>query len=340
MTNSRANRQLSPKDKKGMEKDILNLVYSDDSFDSINPAEEPDFRLRRKSEKAPFGVEITEFYFSESRARVKNIPGYVSSILNKEEYRHKDDRAILQVKDLKLIPADDTREEQQIKGIIQEQPKVEQYVSDVARRISSKNKKFKQYRSGLDHVNLVLFDCEERLMGVPLDRFYFFFFKPDLEKTVTNSEFREIFFITRIGPFGATKHVYIPLKMLFLVAEVYRFNFIVVNNYSRETKNYSKKDEARLLAEYLLWRGAKSVSYKILEEGYEVAYGNSSIAITDKKVEIFDHNDFEFSKGFQVVTEIKNSFFDVNFKRIFNKTLKSHIFTAAIGFDVKKKKSD
>ena len=46
----------------------------------VENSEEPDFII--KSEKEVFGVEITDYYFNESSARLKNYKGYTNKILN------------------------------------------------------------------------------------------------------------------------------------------------------------------------------------------------------------------------------------------------------------------
>ncbi len=324
--------------KKKKEDAILNLVYSVESFDYVVPDEEPDFRLKHKFNESTFGVEVTEFYFSESRARIRNIPGYVSNIIGKGEYRHKDDKLFLEVKEFTLIPSDDKRDKQQIKGIFQEQPKIDQYISDVAKLINSKNKKFNKYKKGLSHVNLIVFDCEDRLVGSPLDKFHHFFFQPELERSLVSSDFREIFFVTKVGLSKTPRKVYIPLKMLFLLAEIYRFNFLIMNHYHEKVRNYSNDEEVDLLVRYLQWRETRGVGYKIQPDGYEVAYGNTSVVVSkDNKITVLDHGDYDFSEDFKHVrSSSKDNFFNDKFANLFEESRRTHLFVAAIGYDVKK----
>lgn len=325
-------------EKKKREKAILDLVYSDKSFASIVSDEEPDFKLKHRFNNTEFGVEITEFYFSESHARINNIPGYVSEIISTKKYRHKDDTALLGVKEAILIPGDNRETQKKINGIFQEQPDIDEYVDRVAKLIEVKNKRFESYINRLSHVNLIIFDCENRLIGAPADKFHYHFFKPKLEKILLDSKFREIFFVTRIGSFQSPKHVYIPLKMLFLVAEAYRFNFIMVKEYSKELRKYIDKESA-LFAEFLKWRGAKDIQYRNNSNGYEIAYGNSGISITkDNEISILDHNDYSLPADFTLTNDTMLArFFDKKFEGVFNELKNTHIFSIELLFEVNKK---
>lgn len=323
-------------DKKKKERHVLGLVYLEEDFEKVTPNEEPDFKIKHKFNNLEFGVEVTEFYLSQSRARINNIPGYVSAIINQRQYKHKDDIHSLDVKEFTLIPGDGRKTQQKIKGILQEQPKVEEYVENVAKLIDRKNKHFDSYLDGLNHVNLIVYDREHRLAGTPSDKFHNFFFKPKLEKVLLESKFREIFFVTEIGTFPSPKKVYIPLKMLFLVAEIYRLNHIAATHYPIEVKKLEKK-EAQLIVEYLKWRGAKGVAYKIEPNGYEIAYGNSSVFIgKDNKVNIKDHNDYDLSNRYRISNnKTLYEFYDTKFKKHFDKSLVTHIFTTELHFPQK-----
>jgi hypothetical protein len=89
------------------EKKILQMIYKPKKYISIMKREEPDFELVLPS-KATFGVEITEFFLSESNARLKYIPTYFNEIMDKKSYRHKDDRTNLDVKDITIQYKDGT----------------------------------------------------------------------------------------------------------------------------------------------------------------------------------------------------------------------------------------
>lgn len=49
-------------------------------------------------------MEITEFFQSDSDARLKHIPSYFTDIIREEKYRHKDDVDLLNVEKVTLLP--------------------------------------------------------------------------------------------------------------------------------------------------------------------------------------------------------------------------------------------
>src|SRR6266516_2578271 len=146
--------------KKNKERTIFDFVYSDRVFDSVTPTEEPDFTV--KNADGEFGVEITEFYFSQSEARIKNISGYTQEILVEKKYRHKDDVIPLEVKEFKVEPGDNRRPSFKAEGIMSELPTIDEYVKKISELIEHKNERFRNYIRGLNHINLIIFDNEHR----------------------------------------------------------------------------------------------------------------------------------------------------------------------------------
>lgn len=65
--------------KKHKEYQILKKIYDSKKI-TIQPSEKPDFIIGSGKER--FGVEITEYYYNESSARLKNYKGYGDKILN------------------------------------------------------------------------------------------------------------------------------------------------------------------------------------------------------------------------------------------------------------------
>ena len=139
-------------DKKTREKRLINLVYADADYASVLPAEAPDFTIKQRHADTEFGVEVTEFYYTEAQARAANIPDYIGEILNGGRHRHKDDLAALKVQRVTIIPGDDTRPRQEVDAIVQEFPKVDQWVSRVADRIENHRRFCGQTQSYLETV--------------------------------------------------------------------------------------------------------------------------------------------------------------------------------------------
>ncbi len=316
--------------KKNKEKTIFDLVYSGRAFDSVTPTEEPDFKV--KNADGEFGVEITEFYFSQSEARMKNIPGYFTEILEEKKYRHKDDVIPFEVKEFTILPGDNRRPSFKEEGLLRQLPSIDEYVKKISELIEHKNKRYKNYITGLNHVNLIILDGERRLLGTPKDAFHHLFFQSELEKTLMSADFREVFFVTELGEFDASKNVYIPLKMLFLVAEIFLLNYILVKEYPDTLMT------PLLCAEYLLWRGAKDIYFKRASDGFEIGYGNSGIFISNDESEginIRDYSDFALPGDFTSITTSRaSSFLDDTFLRSFEKYKSDCVFSMELCFDV------
>src|SRR4051812_49232933 len=110
---------------KDRERKTLRMVYDEADFELIQEFEKPDFLLRRSSEEPIFGVEVTDFYYSESEARLENIDKYFAELLAGRPHRHKDDIASLKVIGGRATMDDGT--EQDIKGILAAPRSVEVY---------------------------------------------------------------------------------------------------------------------------------------------------------------------------------------------------------------------
>jgi hypothetical protein len=54
--------------RKERERAILHMVYGNNELREVVDGESPDFRVKRVGQDVAFGVEVTEFYFSESNA--------------------------------------------------------------------------------------------------------------------------------------------------------------------------------------------------------------------------------------------------------------------------------
>lgn len=235
--------------KKARERAILETVYDVDHFDMVCESESPDFRLRRQNERESFGVEVTEFYLFSSDARIKNVPGYMSDLFAGGKPRHKDDVEGLRVKKATWIKANGS-EEEVIDVIWRELPEVSSYVQMVATAIKRKDHKLVSYDRDLSHVNLIIFDQGTRLTTTSPEYFYSHFFTSELNATLTQTGFREVFFVTVLKDMG---RVYVPLKGLFLLSNFYMF-YWAHEKYQPDKKYSSVRAELEPFAEFMRQR--------------------------------------------------------------------------------------
>lgn len=141
-------------EKERKEFDILKKIYKIDTFENVVKRENPDFILEHNS-GYKFGAEITELYFSESNARIRNIPSYISNILSNRTYKHKDD--IEKFKVGKFIVISDGKPDREIDGIIQKLPEKDDLIDIIVDVINNKSEKYDNYDAKLGHINLIIY---------------------------------------------------------------------------------------------------------------------------------------------------------------------------------------
>jgi hypothetical protein len=278
--------------RKDRERAILEMIYDVDQFDSVRNSESPDFTLQHRSEQEYFGVEITEFYLTDSDARIRSLPGYMTSLFAGGQVRHKDDIDALKVGKATLTRADGSGEEI-IDVISRKLPGVSTYAQMVAAAIERKDQKMATYKRGLSHVSLIVLDQGKRLITASPEHFYSLFFNSELRNVLARTEFREIFFVTVLRD---TKRVYIPLKSLFLLSEFYMF-YWALDQYEGDKKYDSIRTEVELFVEFMRRR---SVSIDILEradEGIELLWGNSGILVNASGITVRNYADYALPRG-------------------------------------------
>jgi hypothetical protein len=317
-------------DKKTKEKSILEMVYGKDRFDEIIAGENPDFKIRNKHQCDFFGVEVTELYYSEAYARLDNIPGYFTEILDNKQYRHKKDTKDLEVKQFTLLS--DGKPDRQVEGILQELLPVSHYIQTVIDIINNKNARTQCYKQGLTHVNLIINDMENRLVTLPLSDFYNKFFIPNLRVSLCKSTFREVYFITSLE---ANKRVYFPLKMLFLISELYLFDG-ALKHYYPTLDLKSPKEELALFAYYLSQIGINEIYVSDEADGLELIYGNSGVILTDERgMVIRDHADYQLPNSASHYTgENLHGLTDDAFKTHIKEFACNNTFVTELAFEV------
>ena len=269
--------------KKDREEEGFNLFYQNKSEFEIIGHEKPDFHIRH-TEGHIFGVELTDFFYNESSARSKLIPGYVAQILNGGTYKHKNDYEELPLEEMKYKSRDGEKIKS-ITGIFIEPKKNKDIVNRFRKMISQKNESFKQYLEKFDHVDLIIYDRENFLVNNEENRFFLLFLQNIITEVVKNSPFREIYFITNKKDSGL---VYIPLKLLYWSSTLLTFkkhylNFFQHNNDKKFDKYFNH------YYYYLQLLGINKVFEDDVEK-FKLYYGNSSIRINNGKYDIKTYN--------------------------------------------------
>jgi hypothetical protein len=206
--------------KKTDERRIFDLVYAERSPNEVAPHENPDFLVRLAPALPYFGVEVTSYYVSESSARLDRIEGYTSELLDGGRFRHKNDIEQLDVTQADIIKADGSIHAKDVRMVMQELPPLGTCAREIAERIVAKGKRIVATRAEMSHANLIIEDRSSVLRTMKNEDFYKNYFVSELIAAIRRSPFREIYLVTALGGGG----VYVPLKMLHLLAEAYMFD--------------------------------------------------------------------------------------------------------------------
>lgn len=315
-------------EKKLKEISILNKIYSESKYKKVTKRENPDFEIEHSS-GYKFGVEIIELYFSESNARIKNIPYYVSNILSNKNYKHKDDIVKLEVRKLTVIS--DGKLDKEIEGIIQELPPKDDLINMITEIIINKCKKYDNYDEKLGHINLIIYDMENRYHNIQREDFYRYFFNQDLVSSIKNSPFREIFFITELSN---KKQYYFPLRLILLMSEIYLLNGFLTKNKHYLLPSNEYKDE-KIIYTFLLGQGIHTASLIESEHHIELLYSNYGVLINDKSNSITLHDYAEYPLPNQKsITEKKIKQIDKTIISQYLMFKEKNIFEGNIGYEV------
>lgn len=273
---------LSGLDKKQKEKRILNLVYSDDEVANAEVTEEPDF-IFRYNPLICFGVEVTEFYFSESEARMRNIPNYFTRIMDQGDYAHKKDKKALKVEDVTLIRKEDNHQET-VKAIMREVPPMSQFIDGLLKAMRTKNEKAEHYRSGLNFIELIVYDVNHYLYHHPEKEIYARLFDDKVREFIRNTTFREIYLISSFED-----ETYLPLKGIYFYTEI-RWLMEYISNARPDLLEMSESDFLKLAHEYFRILGVTNgVQMVETSEGPELYFFQYSLLMTEKGIILRDH---------------------------------------------------
>lgn len=328
--------------KKQNERNILNLVYEEYRYAEIVESERPDFRLRHKGEDSFFGVEVTELFVSEASARLRKIPNYFNEAVFQGRYRHKTDKVVLQADEMTIIAPDGTVKAQ-TRGIMWKMLTPEEYAGKIADVIKLKDDRYGEYDTGLDHINLIILDTEHELALLSVNQFYEHVYTPQLREALFASAFNEIFFVTTLE---RDRRVYIPLKMLLLLAEYHLFGKLVMEYPWETTESDSPSDDEEdndgvtlLMQMFSQYLRAKSdrIYTRDTDGNLEVIFGGCGMRLEDDRKVIYDHFDYPLPTDVEVVAEdaFTTFFSSDEFLEKAGAILADVTFQAEIAFDVK-----
>jgi hypothetical protein len=241
----------------------------------VVPTERPDFLARLTPESAQFGVEIAEFFDSEVEARLRRLPGYIASLLDGGQFRHKENRRQLTLHKVSISDGDGTVRYSDVPAVIRRVSNLETCSQMVADIIRIKGAKLCGVLGSLDHTNLIIADRTNLLCHLERTAFYRLYCGPALRQAVRSCGFREVFFVTSFKSGNA----YIPLKLLVTLAGLFLFHPVVAQRHVDDIG--TPADLMQLFASYLHATTTGPVGVRHEGKLVEVLYGDSGFILDD-----------------------------------------------------------
>lgn len=272
---------------KEKELQILHYIYSSRSFEALS-TEEPDFIVTDLTTKQVFGVEITEFFLDECYARLKNIPHYIEEIITDKSYRNRGDKSKLPVHEVAINPH--TQTSRNCNLIITDSPTKDELGLKIAALINNKDSKIVNYQKQAASLFLVIYDNQSCLNDNDPSKIHVSIYGLDLIRTLLNSKFDEIFFITQ----SSDGKVYFELKEINIMALVF-----LTFAFAQGFKNIANEE---LLYIFLNLLSNIGMQFKIgFHDDYiQVVASNMEFRLTDED-------------GALKISELKTDFCDASF---------------------------
>ncbi|MDP9226259.1 MAG: hypothetical protein M3P18_20960 [Actinomycetota bacterium] len=317
-------------EKKRRERDILRLVYDEAEFLDVREQENPDFVLRRAGSAIGFGVEVTELFETESHARVRVHPRYVSELLAGSSVMHKDDLVNLEVKRVTITNPDGREKAKDVPAIIRPTPTRAAHIMGLHEVLERKDKRIAEYLPGLTHVNLIVLDRFDRDWGPADDIRSEDLLTSEMREALYGTGFREVLFVTHVAP---DKRRVVPLRMLLLVSELYLFYGAVAAFESGEEITTSDQ----LIPAFVdyMRREGRPILLAEIEGSLAAQLGNAAIGLDEHRLRIFDHADFALAEPVAHDVPIDAYLMGKPFREFHRQFASAHTFVSPLAFDVR-----
>ena len=241
------------------------MVYGPGELGSLDDSEQPDFLATLPGSGDPFGIEVTEFYLSESDARLRNIRGYLSDIFNHGRYRHVVDRESLKVGEVTITPKDGG-DGQRVPAIIQTFPDTLEHLRLLAEVIRSKGSKARRYQR-LRHLNLVVLEHLHRWGTLSSASLCRTLTSAHIPAAFWRSPYREVFYVTSLSD---DRWISVPLGLHCLLAEAFAFDRVIASSLKSTTERARKLLQA--LSHHLALQSALPVLTRGAGAEFEVLH--------------------------------------------------------------------
>lgn len=247
------------------ESKLFEYVYGHCKDWSVKTHEAPDFVCFRNNTPI-LGVEVTELYHNETDARLENLDGYVLSLLDGGDFRHKQDKKNIKVEFIEYRKKEETKG-RKIKAIVHEPISLAKSISILGNTIKMKESKIVTYLQACPEVDLVIDDASHLFHFDKYEDLFRPLSKLMNRPTIVNSSFREIFLIIKNNQ---NMIVRIPLKLNLFVEDIMIFERLIRT--LKESR--STKDSFLILLCCLCQSGYKDIRIKSIDGGIGLVAGN------------------------------------------------------------------
>lgn len=266
---------------KNEERKVIEMVFGGHPELSIVDSERPDF-ICEIPEKIRFGVEVTDFFLSESEARLCRIPNYAKDLLTTKKYRHKDDKHRIRV-DKVIYHSAKTGEKREIEAIIGEEHTIDVVVSRIKTSIENKTAKSVNYSTEI--VDLIVRDVGSRSRFDEIELLIRAIHRTDAIEPILKTRFREIYLVTTNGD---NEWVCVPLRANLFIGEVLAFQKLFKEHHGVNVTSFTIGDFMIELARYLTSKFG-AVEYEVSNNKPMLFYSSVGIRYGDRQeLEIVD----------------------------------------------------
>lgn len=186
-------------EKKEKEKIVLRKIYNEKNKNEYklidDTSEKPDFIMKNLKNDDVFGVEVTNMYYDEFSARLKEIPNYVgemikngiprkaTGILNKHQLYIEIDKSWHYIGET----------------IGESFKKYDDYINALINTINTKSVKAKKYNNSLKYIELFINDRENYLAFKDVKHLSYLENSEELKQAINKSPFKRIYFFTVVN---------------------------------------------------------------------------------------------------------------------------------------------
>ncbi len=265
----------------------LRMVYGERRFASVTHGDRPDFILRHRGTTGrKFGVEVTDFFDSETDGRATLNPHYIGQLLAGGRHWHKDDIDTLAVGAFKLLDSEGNVKEANVPGILRQKVPLHQHLSAVAAVVREKSAKAKHYLSGLSHINLIIVDRDGIAQPIPGEYSTNELLIPQLREALLEAPFLEVFLVS----LAHDRRVFRPLQMLILI-ERFRLFVEALETFDPGSAPLELHDVVPLFGHIMKDLGMR-MGLALNSDGTMCAvYGGSGIFHSGNEIKILDFGD-------------------------------------------------